>query len=212
MLLIWICFAVLTAIAAKSRGRSFLGWLFVGLITGVFGLIAVLVMARVEPDTAVVPSRYPIETKRPRGARGGPAHPKSKPPILAIRAESCGDFAVKAAGCSAYQSDLDWIAGGKTPDGVDMAIDVVLKQEPHNAYDSDAVAIWCQGRKIGYLPRRVAAQYRGAILGQGFGSVDVLASAKIVGGWYREFDLEDEEGNYGVRLDLVVPPSFKRLA
>ncbi|WP_417701902.1 hypothetical protein [Pseudophaeobacter sp.] len=41
---IWIGFAVVTAIAASSRGRSFVGWLIIGAITGIFGLIAVLVM------------------------------------------------------------------------------------------------------------------------------------------------------------------------
>ena len=41
---IWIAFAIITAIAASSRGRNFFGWLAIGALTGVFGLIAVLVM------------------------------------------------------------------------------------------------------------------------------------------------------------------------
>lgn len=40
----WIAFMILTAIAAKARGRSFFLWLIIGCFTGVFGLIAVLVM------------------------------------------------------------------------------------------------------------------------------------------------------------------------
>lgn len=43
-LAIWIGFAVVTALAAASRGRSFVAWLLIGFATGVFGLIAVLVM------------------------------------------------------------------------------------------------------------------------------------------------------------------------
>lgn len=43
-LLIWIAFAVITALAAQARGRSFLAWLLIGFVTGIFGLIAVLVM------------------------------------------------------------------------------------------------------------------------------------------------------------------------
>lgn len=41
---IWIALGVVTAIAAQARGRSFIGWLVIGLLTGIFGLIAVLVM------------------------------------------------------------------------------------------------------------------------------------------------------------------------
>lgn len=44
ILLFWIAFAVITALAAQARGRSFGAWLVIGLLTGVFGLIAVLVM------------------------------------------------------------------------------------------------------------------------------------------------------------------------
>lgn len=43
-LVIWIALGVVTAIAAQARGRSFIGWLVIGLLTGIFGLIAVLVM------------------------------------------------------------------------------------------------------------------------------------------------------------------------
>src|SRR3546814_13001083 len=50
-LLLWIGFAVVTAIAASSRGRSGGVWFFLGLVFGVFGLIAVLVMPRVEAYT-----------------------------------------------------------------------------------------------------------------------------------------------------------------
>ena len=43
-LFVWIGFAVVTAIAASARGRSALGWGVLGLVFGVFALIAVLVM------------------------------------------------------------------------------------------------------------------------------------------------------------------------
>ena len=43
-LFIWLGFGVVTALAASARGRNPVAWLFIGAITGVFGLIAVLVM------------------------------------------------------------------------------------------------------------------------------------------------------------------------
>lgn len=45
-LLIWIGFGVVTALAAAARGRSAGAWLVIGCLTGVFGLLAVLVMER----------------------------------------------------------------------------------------------------------------------------------------------------------------------
>ncbi len=41
---IWIALGIVTALAAQARGRNFLAWLAIGCLTGVFGLIAVLVM------------------------------------------------------------------------------------------------------------------------------------------------------------------------
>lgn len=44
LLYIWLAFGILTAIAAGSRGRNPFLWLVIGCLTGVFGLVAVLVM------------------------------------------------------------------------------------------------------------------------------------------------------------------------
>lgn len=51
ILLIWIAFAVITGLAAQARGRSFLAWLLIGFVTGIFGLIAVLVMENLKKTT-----------------------------------------------------------------------------------------------------------------------------------------------------------------
>ncbi|MEM6477830.1 MAG: hypothetical protein AAF647_02165 [Pseudomonadota bacterium] len=51
-LFIWLAFAVITALAASSRGRSGIGWFGLGLIFGIFALIAVLVMAPKSPPAA----------------------------------------------------------------------------------------------------------------------------------------------------------------
>lgn len=44
----WVALGVVTALAAQARGRNFLAWLLIGTVTGIFGLIAVLVMERVD--------------------------------------------------------------------------------------------------------------------------------------------------------------------
>ena len=48
LVLIWVLFAVVTAIAASSRGRSGFGWAILGFLFGPFALIAVLVMPKIE--------------------------------------------------------------------------------------------------------------------------------------------------------------------
>ena len=48
--ILWIGLGVVTALAAQARGRSFVAWLLIGCVTGIFGLIAVLVMNRVTPE------------------------------------------------------------------------------------------------------------------------------------------------------------------
>lgn len=48
LLIIWLGFAVVTALAAASRGRSAFGWFLLGCVFGIFALLAVLVMERVE--------------------------------------------------------------------------------------------------------------------------------------------------------------------
>jgi len=50
LLIFWIALGVVTALAAQARGRSFIAWLLIGSVTGIFGLIAVLVMERVKPE------------------------------------------------------------------------------------------------------------------------------------------------------------------
>ena len=41
---IWIACAVLTAVGANSKNRDVLGWLFLGILFGIFALAAVLIL------------------------------------------------------------------------------------------------------------------------------------------------------------------------
>lgn len=44
LIYILLAFGVVTALAAAARGRNFIAWFAIGFVTGIFGLIAVLVM------------------------------------------------------------------------------------------------------------------------------------------------------------------------
>lgn len=63
-------FGVVTALAASARGRNPAGWFFIGLFTGVFGLLAVLVMEdlskRATAAEAAPPAPRPAPAPQPR--------------------------------------------------------------------------------------------------------------------------------------------------
>jgi hypothetical protein len=67
---IWVGFAVVTALAAATRDRSAVGWFFIGLLGGIFALIAVLVMRlgeRVEATATSQPNWTPGQGSKPKG-------------------------------------------------------------------------------------------------------------------------------------------------
>jgi hypothetical protein len=68
LVFVWIAFAVVTALAAQARGRSFLAWLLLGLAFGLFALLAVLVMRnlRTEAQPAALPPPDAAAQPRPR--------------------------------------------------------------------------------------------------------------------------------------------------
>lgn len=63
--LVWIGFAVVTALAAKARQRGAFVWFLLGLAFGVFALIAVLVMGTPEPQE-VAKTEADLEIERMR--------------------------------------------------------------------------------------------------------------------------------------------------
>jgi len=48
-LLVWLIVAVVTAIIAARKNRSFIGWLIIGLILPIVGFILILVLSEGQP-------------------------------------------------------------------------------------------------------------------------------------------------------------------
>jgi hypothetical protein len=48
--MIWLVFAVLTAVIASTKGRNVASWAAIGFVTGLFGLIAVCAMPAVTQE------------------------------------------------------------------------------------------------------------------------------------------------------------------
>ena len=112
--------------------------------------------------------------------------------------EGRGDLEV--VGEASYQDNLWRIVGGRSSpnDRVRMEVYAVLVAEPDNPYDANAVSVWVQGLKVGYLSRDDARRYQAGLLDleQLHGKPIALAGA-IVGGGMRA----DGLGRLGVFLD-----------
>lgn len=104
-----------------------------------------------------------------------------------------GKYLFEIAGESFHQNALNKICGGKNDDGHRHSCVAYLTPEPENPYDPRAIAVVIDNLKVGYVPRDATDQTLQAMKGN-IASVDAL----IVGGWKRD----DDEGSYGVKLDL----------
>lgn len=48
LLLFWILFAIFTGVVANNKGRNVVGWVVLGLLFGIFALIIVAVLPKLE--------------------------------------------------------------------------------------------------------------------------------------------------------------------
>ena len=126
---------------------------------------------------------------------------KAGPAVQSL--EGDGDFETEIVGESYYQDALAEIAGPKTPAGVDLDVRARLVPEPDNPHDSNAVAVYIQGRKVGHLPRDMAAEWAETLRRRGDPRAVVEVDANITGGWLRKRrDGKISEGSFGVSLDI----------
>lgn len=110
-------------------------------------------------------------------------------------------FRVEVVGESYYHDAFMTILGGYSRHGYEVETRAVLKPEPHNPHDRNAVAVHIAGKKVGHLSRESAAEFRRALP-----NVQKAAcGAKITGGWRTN---QHDSGNFGVRLNMVWPPQI----
>ncbi len=110
-----------------------------------------------------------------------------------------GGVDLEVVGESHYQEDLWQLAGGRRNPDERMRVPVyaVLAPETDNPYDSNAVSVWVDGLKVGYLSRDDARQYRPGLLAlQREHGMPIALPGVIVGGGMRA----DGPGRLGVFL------------
>lgn len=112
-----------------------------------------------------------------------------------------GDFACEVVGESNYQHHLEQIAGGRSDESARLSKQAILVLEDDNAHDKNAVCVFIDGLRVGYLSRDMAKSYRRRLKQQSLPIAHYRCDALIVGGWDRG---GGDVGHFGVRLDLPI--------
>lgn len=123
--------------------------------------------------------------------------PAAGPATHQPRIRGNGKFEVEVVGESFYtEAFRELFAAQVRADAEDdLVLDATLVLEDDNPHDSNAVAVYIRGRKVGHLARSMAADFRRAIVRDGwraYRSFDVAARVYLGG---------DDE-TFSVSLDL----------
>jgi hypothetical protein len=130
--------------------------------------------------------------------------------ISGLRLAGEGDFDFDVVGESHYQAVLSEICGGPCEDGHELEITAVLVPETDNEFDAKAVAVKINGSTVAYLSRSDAREYRTQLAAGGHTGQMAACDAMIVGGWSRQRRDRQDEGSFGVKLDLAWPIEVER--
>jgi hypothetical protein len=141
---------------------------------------------------------------------------RSSPPSLEVVLYG-GSHDLEVVGESHYQDALWRAVGRRSTDRVRKEIQAVLVAETDNPYDANAISVWIDGQRVGYLAREDAEAYRPGLLAlQAKEGKSISLLGVIVGGGIRE----DGPGYLGVwmshdpadfGLAAIVPPPSSAL-
>ena len=169
-------------------------------------------LAAAEP-AATEPPAGPAAAREPAAAAeaAAPAGPASEPTDQVRDVLVPGGDIVEVVGTAPYQEALETVAGGSAGSAPDVEKWAYLIPEPDNPWDRNAVAVYIDGRKVGYLPRESAGAYA-SLLGRLWAgsSSRGVCRAVVSGGWHHVQSqvgsvTSVEEGRLGVRLALAAP-------
>ena len=168
--------------------------------------VATWVVSRAEWEAAATAAMSTHQVQPPRSTPG----PEAVDVLL-----PAGDVQ-DVVGESHYQAALEAICGGKGEEASDIEKWAHVIPEPDNPYDRNAVAVYIEGQKIGYLPRADAAPYA-VLLGHIWSRYHCrgVCRARISGGWKRVHEQKSggtwtDEGSFGVTLALAAPEHVER--
>lgn len=107
---------------------------------------------------------------------------------------------IDIVGESHYQDALESIAGPKCEDGYDLPVEIELRREPDNPYDSDAIMCLIDGKLVGYINREDTHRLQPLLQKAERQGRKAQMAGRIAGGWSR--DNGKDQGHYGVKLRI----------
>lgn len=106
-----------------------------------------------------------------------------------------GKFACEVVGESQYAAAFHQLLGPKAGTEEELFGDALLRLEDSNPYDDQAVAVFIEGQKVGYLSRQMARDFRAALARDRVaGRAEYAVAARVYGGGKDEI--------FSVQLDL----------
>lgn len=110
-----------------------------------------------------------------------------------------GTFNTPVYGTDRRQDRLEAICGKRQAQGIHRVEAAYLILDDTNPREKLLVWVEIRGRRVGYLPREVAATYRQGLIDLGKAKADGQCQATLRGGWVSE---DGRKGDYEVWLDL----------
>jgi hypothetical protein len=125
-----------------------------------------------------------------------------------------GSFGIHPVGASHYQPQIECLVGGRTQMGYGVEpgynralFAALLLPETDDPYEKHAVRVIIRKVSVGYLDREAAKDFVAALARD---DLDRAACrAAVCGGWHRRPHDRDDDGLFGVRLDVVMPFRFR---
>ena len=174
-----------------------------------------LIVASADDGPIVTPEVLePAATAPAEPAESPAAEPAAQPTVDVRDVLVPGGDILEVVGTASHQEGLAIVAGGGADSVGDVEKWAHLIPEPDNPWDRNAVAVYIDGRKVGYLPRESAGAYA-ALLGQLWaGSRSRAVCRAVISGGWRQLQSQVgtvtsvDEPQLGVRLALAAPQRF----
>ncbi|SDG17622.1 MULTISPECIES: hypothetical protein [unclassified Duganella] len=161
-------------------------------------LISLLIIAATAAVVYAIIKTNPNKPKPLPLPTGVPYEPKLPDSAPALHWSDDGHFMVEVMNESRYQATLRELAGDHGDSAAATPHVATLMPDDHNAYENEAVAVFIEGRLVGYLSQKASIKFRELLRKQEAAGHLSTVDAQVRGGalW------QDKRLQYIVVLDL----------
>lgn len=123
-------------------------------------LISLLIIAATAAVVYAIIKTNPNKAKPLPLPTGVPYEPKLPDSAPALHWSDDGHFMVEVMNESRYQATLRDLAGEHGEQAAATPYVATLMPDDHNAYENEAVAVFIEGRMVGYLSQKASVKFR----------------------------------------------------